>query len=92
MIQLVLLGSLGSDNFALLKCTSTYPASPRNTNVITIPHMRKLFGCEIGLSDHTMGIGASIAAISHGASVVRKILRLTVMTEVDSAFHLNLRR
>ena len=40
-----------------LKCTSTYPASPENTNISTIPDMRRLFNCEIGLSDHTMGIG-----------------------------------
>ena len=47
----------------LLKCTSTYPATPENTNVLTIPHMRKLFGCEVGLSDHTMCVGADVAAL-----------------------------
>tara|TARA_B100001250_G_scaffold414603_1_gene454456 strand:+ start:17530 stop:18582 length:1053 start_codon:yes stop_codon:yes gene_type:complete len=59
-------------NFALLKCTTSYPASPKNSNIKTIPHMRELFQCEIGLSDHTMGIGASIAAISHGATIIEK--------------------
>ncbi len=39
----------------------------------TIPHMRTLFGCEIGLSDHTMGVGAAVAAVAHGASVVENI-------------------
>tara|TARA_Y100000748_G_C15459862_1_gene474466 strand:- start:216 stop:1262 length:1047 start_codon:yes stop_codon:yes gene_type:complete len=83
------LRNFGSENFALLKCTSTYPASPKNTNVITIPHMRKLFGCEIGLSDHTMGIGASIAAISHGASIIEKHFTLDRNDGgVDSAFSL----
>ena len=47
----------GCEELALLKCTSTYPASPVNTNLRTIPHLRELFGCEVGLSDHTLGIG-----------------------------------
>ena len=51
--------------------------------------MRKLFGCEIGLSDHTMGIGASIAAISHGASIIEKHFTLDRNDGgVDSAFSL----
>ena len=62
----------GSEQFVLLKCTSTYPATPENSNVLTIPHMRKLFNCEVGLSDHTMGIGASVAAVAHGATVIEK--------------------
>jgi len=60
------------EQFVLLKCTSTYPASPKNSNVLTIPHMRTLFDCEIGLSDHTMGCGASIAAIACGATLIEK--------------------
>ena len=51
----------GCKQLVLLKCTSTYPASPENTNICTIPHMRELFGCEVGLSDHTMGVGAVAA-------------------------------
>ena len=47
----------GCRDLVLLKCTSTYPATPENTNIRTIPHLRELFGCEVGLSDHTMGIG-----------------------------------
>jgi sialic acid synthase SpsE len=43
-------------DFILLKCTSTYLASAANTNISTIPHMKELFGCDVGLSDHTMGI------------------------------------
>ena len=50
----------GCNNFVLLKCTSTYPASPKNTNILFYSYMRKLFRCEVGLSDHTMGIGAAI--------------------------------
>lgn len=62
----------GCKDLILLKCTSTYPASPENTNIRTIPHMRELFGCEIGLSDHTMGVGVSVASVALGASVIEK--------------------
>lgn len=62
----------GCEQFVLLKCTSTYPATPENSNILTIPHMRELFGCEVGLSDHTMGVGASVAAVAHGATVIEK--------------------
>ena len=56
--------STGNNQLVLLKCTSTYPATPDNTNILTIPHMRELFNCEIGLSDHTMGIGVSVASVA----------------------------
>jgi pseudaminic acid synthase len=62
----------GCRNLILLKCTSTYPASPENSNILTIPHMRALFGCEVGLSDHTMGVGVAVAAVAHGATVIEK--------------------
>tara|TARA_Y100000768_G_C23989979_1_gene691747 strand:+ start:6572 stop:7612 length:1041 start_codon:yes stop_codon:yes gene_type:complete len=79
----------GCNDYALLKCTSSYPASPRNSNVLTIPHMRKMFDCEIGLSDHTLGIGAPIAAIAHGATIIEKHFTLSRDDGgVDSAFSL----
>jgi pseudaminic acid synthase len=79
----------GCKDLVLLKCTSTYPATPQNTNVLTIPHMRKLFGCEIGLSDHTMGVGVSVAAVAHGATVIEKHFTLSRADGgVDSAFSL----
>ncbi|WP_036666212.1 pseudaminic acid synthase [Paludibacterium yongneupense] len=79
----------GCRQLVLLKCTSTYPATPQNSNVLTIPHMRALFGCEIGLSDHTMGVGVSIAAVAHGASVIEKHFTLSRADGgVDSAFSL----
>ena len=79
----------GCDNFAILKCTSSYPANPKHSNILSIPHMKKLFGCEIGLSDHTMGLGASIAAVSHGASIIEKHFTLKRSDGgVDSAFSL----
>jgi len=62
----------GCRELALLKCTSTYPATPENSNIATIPHLRERFGCEVGLSDHTMGIGAAVAAIAFGAVLVEK--------------------
>jgi pseudaminic acid synthase len=79
----------GCRQLVLLKCTSTYPASPLNSNVVTIPHMRALFDCEIGLSDHTMGIGAAVAAVAHGASVIEKHVTMNrAAGGVDSAFSL----
>ncbi len=79
----------GCRHLVLLKCTSTYPATPENTNVLTIPHMRTLFGCEVGLSDHTMGVGVAVAAVAHGASVVEKHFTLSrAEGGVDSAFSL----
>jgi N-acetylneuraminate synthase len=62
----------GCRQIILLKCTSTYPALAINTNLNTIPHLRDAFGCQVGLSDHTAGIGASVAAIALGATVIEK--------------------
>jgi pseudaminic acid synthase len=79
----------GCTRLVLLKCTSTYPASPQNTNLRTIPHLKELFNCEVGLSDHTMGIGASVAAVALGASVIEKHFCLSrAEGGVDSAFSL----
>jgi len=79
----------GCDQIILLKCTSTYPALPENSNVVTIPHMRQLFGCEVGLSDHTMGVGASVAAVAHGATVIEKHFTLSRADGgVDATFSL----
>ena len=79
----------GNNKIILLKCTSTYPASPKDSNVLTIPNMKKLFNCHVGLSDHTLGIGAAIAAVSHGAKIIEK--HFTLNREdggIDSAFSL----
>lgn len=77
----------GCKQLVLLKCTSTYPATPENTNILTIPHMRELFGCEVGLSDHTMGVAVSVASVALGATVIEK--HFTLSREeggVDSQF------
>ena len=77
----------GCKDLILLKCTSTYPATAANTNLLTIPHLRALFGCEVGLSDHTMGVGVSVAGVALGASVVEKHFTLTRSDGgVDSSF------
>lgn len=62
----------GCKDIVLLKCTSSYPASPKDTNIFTIEHMKKTFGCEVGISDHTLGIGVSIASIPLGATIIEK--------------------
>lgn len=62
----------GCRDLVLLKCTSTYPATPISTNLRTIPHLRELFGCQVGLSDHTMGLGAAVASVAMGATVIEK--------------------
>lgn len=77
----------GCRDLVLLKCTSTYPATPENTNVRTISHMRELFNCQVGLSDHTMGCGASVAAVALGATVIEKHFTLARADGgVDSVF------
>jgi pseudaminic acid synthase len=79
----------GCKDLILLKCTSTYPATPLDSNINTIPHMRKLFDCEIGLSDHTLGIGAAVASVVLGATVIEKHFTLSRADGgVDSAFSL----
>lgn len=81
--------AVGCEQFVLLKCTSAYPASPENSNLLTIPHMRELFNCEVGLSDHTMGLGTAVAAVAHGATVIEKHFTLNRSDGgVDSAFSL----
>lgn len=77
----------GNDQICLLKCTSTYPATPENTHIATIPNMRATFGCEVGLSDHTMGTGVAVGAVALGAVLVEKHFTLARADGgVDSAF------
>lgn len=83
------LKSNGCKDLVLLKCTSNYPSTPENSNLNTIPHLKSLFDCEVGLSDHTMGIGVPIAAVTLGATVVEKHFCLSrAEGGVDSAFSL----
>jgi len=77
----------GCKDIILLKCTSTYPASPESANILTIPHMQELFNVQVGLSDHTTGIGVAIASIALGAVVIEKHFTLRRADGgVDSTF------
>ncbi|HDH87032.1 MAG TPA: pseudaminic acid synthase [Desulfobacteraceae bacterium] len=77
----------GCRDLILLKCTSSYPATPKNTNIRTIPHMAELFNCQVGMSDHTMGIGAAVASVALGATVIEKHFTLSRADGgVDSTF------
>lgn len=77
----------GCQDLVLLKCTSTYPATPNDSNLLTIPHLRDLFNVQVGLSDHTMGIGVAIASVVLGATVIEKHFTLNRSDGgVDAAF------
>lgn len=77
----------GCKSLILLKCTSTYPAKAQFSNISTIPHLRSLFNCEVGLSDHTLGIGVSVASVALGATVIEKHFTLDRKDGgVDSVF------
>lgn len=77
----------GCRDLVLLKCTSTYPASPENSNIRTIPRLRERFDCEVGLSDHTLGVGAAVASVALGATVIEKHFTLSrAEGGVDAAF------
>lgn len=79
----------GCKDLILLKCTSCYPANPENSNIATIPHMKDLFSCQVGLSDHTLGLGVSVASVALGATVIEKHFTLSRADGgVDSAFSL----
>ncbi len=79
----------GCGGVVLLKCTSSYPADPAESNLMTLPDLRRRFGCEVGLSDHTPGIGAAVASVALGAVVVEKHVTLSRKDGgVDAAFSL----
>lgn len=79
----------GCQQLILLKCTSAYPASPTESNLATLPHLRQLFRCQVGISDHTMGLAIPLAGVALGATVIEKHFTLSRADGgVDSAFSL----
>jgi pseudaminic acid synthase len=79
----------GANQIALLKCTSAYPAAPEEMNLRTIPHLSEAFQVPVGLSDHTLGIAAPVAAVALGACIVEKHFTLSRSTPgPDTAFSL----
>ena len=78
--------SAGAKKIILLKCVSGYPARPEDMNLKTIPNMKELFGCPVGFSDHSLGIGASVCAVAVGASVVEKHFTLSRKIKTADSF------
>ena len=79
----------GCNDIIMLKCTSTYPASPKESNILVIPHMRDLFDVQVGISDHTLGLGVPLAAVALGATAIEKHITLSRDEEgIDAAFSL----
>lgn len=77
----------GAKEIILLKCVSNYPARPQEMNLRTIPHMNKIFGVPVGLSDHTLEMAVSVAAVSLGAVVIEKHITLSRdVNAIDSFF------
>lgn len=79
----------GAKDIVLLKCTTSYPASPKDSNIATIPDIRTRLGTEVGISDHTLGIGVSVASVALGACLIEKHFTLDRSEGgVDSSFSL----
>lgn len=76
----------GAKQIILLKCVSSYPAKPEEMNLETIPDMKKRFGCPVGLSDHSMGFGASVCAVALGTSMIEKHFTLSRKIETPDSF------
>jgi N-acetylneuraminate synthase len=77
----------GNSDLTLMLCTSSYPSDPRDGHLNRIHKLKDEFGCKVGLSDHTLGIGVSIAAIALGVSAIEKHLTLRRSDGgADSAF------
>jgi len=76
----------GAKEVILLKCVSSYPAKPEEMNLRTIPDLKKRFKVPIGLSDHTLGIGVSIAAVSLGAQIIEKHFILAQKFKTPDSF------
>jgi len=76
----------GAKKIILLRCVSSYPAKPEEMNLRAIPYMKKVFGCPVGLSDHSLGIGVSVCAVAVGASIVEKHFTLSRKIKTADSF------
>lgn len=76
----------GTEELILLKCVSGYPAEPEEMNLATIPDMAKKFDCPVGLSDHSLGIAASVSSIAFGACIIEKHFTLSRKQETADSF------
>ncbi len=76
----------GVEEIILLKCVSSYPAEPQEMNLRTIPDMKDRFNCPVGLSDHSLGIGASVCAVVLGAAIIEKHFTLSRKTKTPDSF------
>jgi len=76
----------GAKDITLFKCVSTYPANPAQMNLRTIPDMKKIFNCSVGISDHTLGIASSVAAVALGATVIEKHFTLSRKIDTPDSF------
>jgi pseudaminic acid synthase len=76
----------GVEEIILLKCVSSYPAEPQEMNLRTIPDMKDRFNCPVGLSDHSLGIGASVCAVAMGAAIIEKHFTLSRKTKTPDSF------
>lgn len=76
----------GAKDIAILKCVSGYPADPEEINLKTITHIKKSFHCTVGLSDHTLGMGTSVAAVALGAEIIEKHFTLSRKMKTPDSF------
>lgn len=76
----------GNNKIILLKCVSSYPAKPKQMNLITLQYMKKFFNLPVGLSDHTLSITVPIAAVCFGARFVEKHFTLSRRINTPDSF------
>ncbi len=82
----------GCKDLTILKCTSVYPAPPLDLNLLAIPYLKKKFNCRIGFSDHSIGINSALTAISLGAEVIEKHVKLNKkIKSLDSKFSITVK-
>ncbi len=81
---------VGNDKIVLLKCCSEYPANWKDMHIANIPDMINRFGVKVGLSDHSAGSIASVVAVSMGACVIEKHVKIEGIESADSKFSMSM--